>query len=233
MPHFALPTLAWGPDLVIALAVALQVAGFLFRRQVVLRLLVMAGSVCYVVYYATVGDEPLWAAIAGSTLLIAANMFGLAALLLEQTAFALARDQRHLLAAFAPMRPGQLRRLLRLAAPRRIEAETALTAEGETPAHLHFVVSGPLSLGRRGGPAFVIHGPCFIGEVAWLLGVPASATVAALPGAEVASWPVADLRRLARRSARLETALDAMIAQDMARKVARSVPSAPVAQAAQ
>lgn len=228
MPHFAVPTLAWGPDLVIALAIALQFTGFLFRRQVVLRLLVMAGSVCCVVHYATVADEPLWAAIAGRALLIAANLFGLAALLLEQSAFALARDQRHLLAAFAPMRPGQLRRLPRLAAPRRIEAETALTAEGETPAHLHFVVSGPLSLTRRGGPSFVIHGPCFIGEVAWLLGVPASATVAALPGAEVASWPVDRLHKLSRRSPRLEEALDALIAQDMARKVSASLPGRPV-----
>jgi len=52
----------------------------------------------------------------------------------------------------------------------------------------------------------------------------ASATVVATPGCEVLQWRCADLRRATRYNAKLEVALEAIIAQDIARKLASSRP---------
>ncbi|MEO1687945.1 MAG: hypothetical protein AAFU61_08580, partial [Pseudomonadota bacterium] len=50
-------------------------------------------------------------------------------------------------------------------------------------------------------------------------------------GAEYVLWPRETLRRTIRANPRLETALDALVAHDMARKVAAAAPKARAASA--
>lgn len=208
-----------------AAAITFYVVGFLFRNQIALRLLVICGSSCYIVYFSVAADQPLWAAMFGSSLIILANLFTLSGLLLSRAAFSVPRDLRHVRDAMGEIEPGLFRRLMRAGRLETLEVETVLTREGQRPTELFFVLSGRLRLHKRGG-AIDLSEPCFIGEIAWLLGAPASATVTASPGAEIARWSVPSLRRAVGRSPRLDVALQALIAQDMARKVA-AAPAAP------
>jgi len=62
--------------------------------------------------------------------------------------------------------------------------------------------------------------------LAFLTGAPASASVSVEPGARVLEWEAADLRRLLRKSAKLNVALQAQFNADLVRKVTRSAPLA-------
>lgn len=216
-------------DLVAAAAVLCYITGLLFRDQIILRLLILAGSCCYIAYYSVAAAEPLWTAMAGSSLIVLANLYGLGALLASRRPSIVPERQRGLREAMGGMEPGLFTRLMRLGDELRAGGEVEMTRQGERPDALWFLVSGRARL-RKGGQAGELEGPCFVGEIGWLTGSEASADVTALPGAALVRWDRFALRRTTRRSVRLENALDAAIAADMARKVATGRPAAPIAE---
>ncbi|PKQ08462.1 MAG: hypothetical protein CVT71_00605, partial [Alphaproteobacteria bacterium HGW-Alphaproteobacteria-10] len=65
------------------------------------------------------------------------------------------------------------------------------------------------------------QGPMFIGELRYLLGGAASATVTAMPGARVAEWDAAALRRFCARRDRIARALESAFNRDLALKLHR------------
>lgn len=209
--------------LIAAAAIGLQTTGFLIRDQVTLRTFVLCGSGFYILYYFTAAEAPLWEAIVGSSLIATANLAGLVALIASRARFSVPETQRDLLDALRPLEPGLFRRLMRagrMVAPTR---PIPMTEEGAAPDALWFVAEGRIEI-EKFGERIEFEGPCFIGEIAWLQGVPATASTRLLPGARAVRWPREALVRATRRSPRLATALEALIAQDMARKVAAGRP---------
>ncbi len=63
-------------SLLIHFATLGYVLGFLFKKQLVLRMLVLVSTVLYIIYYYYFPAQPLWAAIMGSSLIMLANIIG-------------------------------------------------------------------------------------------------------------------------------------------------------------
>ena len=104
------------------------------------------------------------------------------------------------------------------------ETPLVLVEQNKAPQSLWYLVSGKATLKRANQEDMLITGPGFIGEISWMTSGPASATVVADVGTELLCWNYADLKRAIRYSAKLETALEAIIAQDIAKKLANSRP---------
>jgi len=151
------------PSFWVALAGGLFTLGYLIIHQVMLRLVMLAGSFCYIVYYATAADEPLWGAIYGSILMITANLIGLAALLWRNAMWSLPHGHKDIFPLFGPMRPGDFRALMALGERYRAKDKHQITT-------------------------FHMEGPLFAGEVAYLLNGDSSATTIVLEGAEIIRW---------------------------------------------
>lgn len=213
----------WAPPLLIICAVGTYVLGFLFRDQLVLRALVVAGSVFYAVYYWIAGPAPLWDAIIGSILIGLSALQGMLHLSFSRLALSVPRDARHVYAKMGDIEPGLFRRLINNGERFEIDFPLVLTREGERPEVLWFVVNGSVRLEMRGRVSMIEDG-CFIGEIAWLRKCSASATAIAMPGSELVGWRYDDLRQLIRRHHRLEMALESLIAQNIARKLSVSIP---------
>ena len=210
--------------LLIVGAVSTYVIGFLFRDQIYTRLLVFLGSALYILYYLVVAERPLWDAVIGSTLIALSSLQGILVLWWSRSAWAIPKADLHIFQAIGNIEPGLFRQLVRAADRKSENAATELVVEGKPTQDLWYLVSGTVVVKRDGRPPATITRPSFIGEIAWLTRGPASATVIAEPGSVLLRWGEADLRRKARRSHRLEMALDALIAQDLAAKLARSHP---------
>ena len=76
----------------------------------------------------------------------------------------------------------------------------------------------------KGGTAFPIAGPAFVGEVAFLTGNPSSADVTLPDGGTVVRLQLGPLRRQMARKPALSNAMVALFGRELARKVADSVP---------
>lgn len=210
------------PDVLIYLAGGSFVLGYLIINQVGLRLMLLAGTVLYILYYATVATDPLWGAIYTSVATGTANLIGLVALFLRRSGWAIPRAHRDLYGQFAHLPPGDFRALMRRGHRHRTTGEEVLTTEGALVSQLSYVISGTARVTKR-GESFDLPPGVFVGEVAYMLRRPSAATTVLPAGSELVTWDAARLRRAAARSPRFKLTLEAAISLDMAAKVALAV----------
>ena len=210
------------PQVLIVLAGGAFVLGYLIINQVLLRLMMLVGSVFYIAYYATAAAEPLWGAIWSSALMIAATLAGLAGLYARQAAWAIPAEHRDIARHFSHLPPGDVRALLRQARREVLAEARVITREGQRPDSLTFVLSGHMEVVKQ-GQKFLLPPGLFAGEVAFLLGRPSAATTTLPAGTEVLSWPLPAVETRARRDPRFRLALEAAMSKDLATKVAGAV----------
>ena len=205
------------------LAFAFDFFGFLARDELWLRLLMLAASALYLIYYFVVVDEPLWDALITNGVLAAVNLAMIFIVIIERTTFSMSHETAKLFKSFPMLSPGQFRRLIR--SGERLEADklTRLTEEGVVPEHLYFVINGPVDI-EKNEDLIQIPGGIFIGELAFLSRTPATASVFVDQGSHYLCWRHEDLDRLTRRSPAMNAAVVAQFNLDLAAKVSNSVP---------
>lgn len=212
----------YSPGILVYLAGALYVAGLVTINQIVLRLLILSGTSVYILYYATVAATPLWEAIYVSLMIGTANLIGLSSLLARRSRLAIPRAHADIYRDFPPLPPGDFRSLMKLASRYRVDDERQVTTEGMAGSRLYYVISGATRL-QKGDSEFILPPQFFLGEIAFLIGQPSSASTWLEPGAEVLEWRFDELRQKCKRSSRFRLALEAAISVDLARKVARAI----------
>lgn len=210
------------PQTLVLIAGGLHVLGYLVIHQVALRLLLLSGTVVYILYYMSAAATPLWEAVYMSMAMGTANLIGLGGLLWRRSKLAIPAQHRDIYAYFRDLPPGDFRELLSLARRVTLDADRLLTAEHEPVPALYFVVSGQLRIEKQ-GEHFTMPPGVFVGEVAYLTGRASSATTWLSEGAEMLVWDPDTLRRRSARKARFKLALEAMISKDLALKVAFAV----------
>lgn len=203
-------------------AAIVGVAALVFRDQLMLRALLIASTMLYIVYYVAVRGEPLWGAIFWSVVMIGGNAAMMLRIAFDRTKFGLCAEEERLFAEFGPLTPGQFRALMALAEWRNAETSQILTREGAPVEKLYYVLDGAIGI-TKAGRSFPIGAGAFIGEIAFLRSQPATATVTLEPGTRYVEWPARGLARLLdHRNGQLKVALHAIFNADMAAKVARA-----------
>ena len=202
--------------------------GFLVRDELLLRLLVTAGIICEVFFYA-LQPVPILPPVISSLILISINLGILVVLILERTTLAMSDREKRLFAAFDTLTPGQFRKLKRMGRFHTTTGRTEILTEGEVPATLYYIESAGFEL-KRAEFLAKVDKPAFAGEIAYLSGSAASATVTLPPGTDYMVWSVADLRKLSRRNRALGNALIARFSLDLAQKLTHSFPTGALAE---
>ncbi|MGB0508019.1 MAG: cyclic nucleotide-binding domain-containing protein [Pikeienuella sp.] len=204
------------------LAMLGYVAGFLFKDQIILRVLVLVGTFFYIAYYYAHPAEPLWGAIYASLMIIAANLIGLMRLVYSRLPVAIRPEHAPIRKELPGLEPGEFRALMRQGALKKAETDTVLTTANVPLSDLYFILEGE-PVGEKDGISFQIKPGEFVGEVGFMLGGPASATVTLPSGGVYMRWDTPKLRRMINERPQLARAFEALIGRDMARKVAGSI----------
>ena len=198
------------------------VLGFMFRNQIVLRMLVLAGTVLYILYYYFHTASPLWDAIFGSVLIGLATTYGLLMLLYSKFPIGFSRTDREIFAKFDTLEPGQFRQLMRAGEMKFTSERTTLTHEGQLADRVFFVLNGAIEV-RKGDTLFSVPDHSFVGEIGFIMDRPASATAVLPVGGSFISWEREALCTLLARKPMLRQAFNALVTQDIASKLATSV----------
>jgi hypothetical protein len=207
--------------LLVHLAGLLQVTGYLSKNQLVLRLLLLSGTILYIAYYLLAGPSPQWHPIVWSSVFLVTNAAVILSLYRDRRHGGLSEDEAHLSRALNLLNPGQFRRLMSAATWHTAAASVTLTDEGERPRSLFFVLRGEITI-TKAGRRFAVEPGIFIGEVAWLLHCPATATVELAGGSRYVEWDREDLTTLFARERELKIAFEASLNRDLAAKIGRS-----------
>lgn len=213
------------PDILVLAAGLSFVLAFLIINQVMLRIILLVGTVLYIWYYAVAAEAPLWMAIWVSVANLGANIIGLSMLLGAKSRLALPNklsDVYDRCAIFQDLPPGDFRVLMRSARRYIIEADMTLTREHQRGEKLFYVVEGTARVEKL-GKSFDMPGQFFVGEVAYLLNRNSAATTILKAGSEVIEWEFSKLRAGSRKKTRFKLALEALISRDLAQKVSLAV----------
>ena len=211
----------WDKDNIVHIGAAFYLAGFLFRDQLMLRALIIAGDVVYILYFLLAPDVPLWGGVFWSAVFVVVNGWMIARIVADRTHFGMSEEEQRLFRLLDGLSPGEFRRLAKIGHWHRGEGATVLTEEQKPLDRLYYVLDGAITI-DKGGHRFEIPPETFIGEVAFLTGRPASATVTVRDNAHYVVWDKAALRRLQMRAPSLSIALHAALNKDMAIKVAKA-----------
>ena len=197
------------------------VAGFLVRDELILRLLVLGGTGFYILYYAFHPETPLWDAIITTTILGSANLLILAIITFERTTLALSDDEKKLYQAFDTLSPGQFRKILKKAKWQTANGGESLTEEGKPLNTLYYLFDGQAEI-KKGRKKFKVPSGIFLGEIAFILGSEASASVQTEKDMRYVEWDHKDLRDVMSKSPNLHNAIIALFNKDLASKLAVS-----------
>ena len=210
----------WSPTALLVHAAALTyVIGFLVRDQLKLRLLLQMGSLFYIAYYFLEPATPLWDAIAWTAVMFLANAWTISQILADRRVGTLEEEDLIVFRAIPEIEPGDFRRLMSVGQKDTAFVNIALTHEGKTPRNLWFLISGSADIRKSGAPR-QIAAPAFVGEIAFLLERPASATVTLSARSRYVRWPVEELRSYLAVHPTLETSLERAFNRDLALKLA-------------
>lgn len=214
--------LVFNTGILVHLAMLGYAAGFLFRDQVILRIFVLVATGLYIAYYYLHPVEPLWGAMFASCIIGTATFIGLLRVLAGRMTLNMSPQDRLIFAALPGLQPGEFRALMSIARRVTLSRDTLLTKENEKAGELYFTCSGSF-VAEKDGRTFAIPAQTFVGEVGFMLNTRASASLVAEAGAELAEWDVTELRGLLDSRPELKQAFEALLARDMAAKVAASV----------
>lgn len=207
------------PEHLVFLAAAVQAAALLFQGQTRIRIVLLVGSMIYLIYYMTAAEEPLWEAIIATMAMAVANIYGLTARLLGNTVRLIPANQVSLFSMIGEVEPGEFRALMRHGRIRKLGDDEQLTTVGKIPERLFYVIEGKIEI-EQGQGRFLIPPRHFIGEVSLMLGTPASATAHVKAGAQLVEWPREQLLAAMDQEPKLMVAVESLLGRDMARKVA-------------
>ena len=206
-------------DNIVHVGALLYLAGFLFRDQLILRTLIIAGDCVYILYFYFAPDVPLWGGIFWSTMFTLVNVWMIALIVADKMHFRLGRNEKRLFELMGELSPGQFRQVLRIGQEQCAGAHVTITVEGQKLEEIFFVLDRDMHIAKRRSEA-IIASDTFVGEIAFLLRQPASATVTLEPGTPYFIWKTAELRKLMNAKPDLGNALNNAMNKKMAHKIA-------------
>lgn len=204
---------------IVHVGAVLYLAGFLFRNQIMLRSFIIAGDFFYILYYFFAPDVPLWGGIFWSVMFMLANVVMIGLILADRMHLRLDRNERRLFELLQDLSPGQFRQFLSIGRAETAASHLGITQEGKSLEELFFVLDRNIMIEKKGSRA-AIPSDTFIGEIAFLLGQPATATVTLEPGTPYFVWRARELKALMKANPSLGNSLSLAMNKKMAQKIA-------------
>jgi CRP-like cAMP-binding protein len=200
----------------------LHLVAFAFRNQLVLRGFAIAGSFAYSLYYLVgAGETALWSPMFWSVMSILINIVLIIIIVGDSRQSGFSDDELKLFRKLDKLSPRDFRHIARAGKWHRAAGETVLTEEGKPLNSLYYVLDGTVAV-EKAGRIITPGANLFVGEIAFLLGRQATATVKIGAGSQYIEWRGQDLHQLFKKQPALKGTFASLLNADMAEKVARS-----------
>lgn len=207
-------------DLLVHLSCFLTLVSFWVRDILWLRFFSIASSLVWIGYMASDEDRLIGASLFWNLVFISINSVRIAQLVLEKRSVRLSAEEcdlrEHL---FPQLQPHEFARLLKVGVWRDLADGATLLREGDPPGNIFLLTRGELIVEQGRHEVARFGPPRFAGELSYLSGSPANATVRAAAPARCIVWGSDALARLFRTHPTLQFALHSVMTLDVAHKL--------------
>lgn len=208
------------------LASILTVVAYLLRDMLWLRSLTILSCVAGITFNYFVPATPLWTVIGWNTLFAIVNIVQIAIIIKERTGIEFTEEEQELYETlFKKFAPFEFMKLMRIAEWRQVAPGEVVTTEGQQLDEVMMIYNGLLAVEVKGEKKAELQDGHFIGEVSFVSGGAATATVRAIEPTRYIAWPRKEIDRLLTRNPSMHIAMQGMLSTDLSKKLTRRLPS--------
>ena len=208
------------------LASILTMVAYLLRDILWLRFLTILSCFAGIIFNYFVPATPLWTVIGWNTLFAIINIVQIAIIIKERTGIQFTEEEKELHETlFKKFAPFEFMKLMRLAEWRQVGPGEIITTEGQALDEVMMIYNGLLAVEVKGEKKAELQDGHFIGELSFISGGTATATVRAIEPTRYIAWPKKEIDRLLARNPSMHIALQGMLTKDLSKKLTRRLPS--------
>lgn len=205
------------------LAFLLTAISFYLKDILLLRFLAIVSALVGIGYNYFLPVGPLWLPIFWLGVFTAINLWRIVGILTERYSIQFNEHEQELYETiFKDFSPVEYMKLIRIAEWRDAAEGLVFASEGEAVDGLRLLFSGEVSVARDGNEIGRARDGALIGEMSFIQGGDASATVTAAVPCRYVFWPEEALRGLLRRNPNIDVAMKHVFSLDLTRKLTGS-----------
>jgi hypothetical protein len=208
------------------LASILTMAAYLLKDILWLRLLSILSCFAGIAFNYFVPATPLWSVIYWNLLFVTINIAQIAILIKERTGIHFTEEEKELHdTLFKNFAPFEFMKLMRIANWLEAKQGEVLAVEKQSLSAVMLIYNGLVGVETNGKEEVRLRDGNFIGEVSFITGGAASATVRALQPTRYIAWPKDAISKLLNRNPSMRIAMQSMLSTDLSKKLMRRAPS--------
>jgi len=202
------------------IASILTMVAYLLRDILWLRLLTILSCFAGITFNYFVPATPLWTVIGWNAVFAVINIVQIAIILKERSGIDFTEEEKELYETlFQHFAPFEFMKLMRIA------RWQVVAVEGQVLDNVMMIYNGRLGVEKAGKQFAELLDGNFIGEVSFISGGAATATVRALEPTRYLSWSKKEIEALLKRNPSMRLAMHGMLSSDLSQKLARRAPS--------
>jgi hypothetical protein len=199
---------------------ALTALSFYVRDMMVLRALAIVAGLVGVAYNYWLPVGPLWLVIFWLSVFVAINVVRIIGIVMDRRAIDFNEEESELHeTVFQNFSPVEFMKLMRIGEWRMAEIGERLTAQGEDVGGLKLLYNGEVVVERDGKEIGRARDGAMIGEISFIRGGTATATVSVTRPSRYVSWSGDELRKLLQRNPSMDVAMKHVFSVDLMRKL--------------
>lgn len=204
----------------------LTMVAYLLRDILWLRLLTIVSCFAGITFNYFVPTTPLWTVIAWNAVFAVINIVQIAIIIRERAGIEFTEEEKELYETlFKTFAPFEFMKLMRLAKWHQVAPGEVVALEGQALDNVMMIYNGRLSVEKEGKQFAELLDGNFIGEVSFISGGAATATVRAVEPTRYLSWSKKEMDSLLKRNPTLGLAMHGVLNTDLSKKLARRAPS--------
>ncbi len=193
---------------------------FFMRDMLMLRIFAMVGQVIGVTFNYLVPGGPIWLVMFWLSLFFVINLVQIIRLIIERRGVSFSDEERELFQTiFQHFAPVEFMKLMRLGKWRTAQPGAALANQGEALDDLKLIYNGEVAIIRDDREIDRSRDGTLIGEMSYIQGGNATATVRVERLTRYLSWPKEELRKLLKRNPTIDLSMRTVFSQDLIQKL--------------
>ncbi len=198
-----------------------SIVAFSMSRIEWLRIIIIVSSACYALYYYIVPSEPLWLDVVTETGFVVLNICMLFLVTWQSSRAKLSDQEIHLhQSLFSDLPKHEFSKLVKSGEWQVHDPGDVLITDGDLNKRLFYIFSGETEVVSADGQHHTRKSGSVLGELAYRLDQPATGTVTVKQRSVCICWKHDALEKLGKGSANIRRAIDAMLSERMAMKLA-------------
>ena len=208
------------------LASILTMLAYLLKDILWLRLLTILSCFAGIAFNFIVPSTPLWTVIYWNILFAIINIVQVAIIIKQRSGVNFTEEEKELHdTLFKNFAPFEFMKLMRVGKWLEAKQGEILATEEKPIDSVMLIYNGLVAVELDGKEVARLKDGNFIGEVSFITGGTASATVKALQPTRYVAWPKKEISQLLNRNPSMRFAMQAMLSTDLSKKLMRRAPS--------